>query len=51
MILPNGPAPSNKNLVELAEKLKPLIRDLLDHSNMVMYLFWGILDAVIVYLY
>ncbi|XP_048755782.1 proteasome activator complex subunit 3-like [Ostrea edulis] len=34
MILPNGPAPSNKNLAALAEKLKPLIRDLLDHSNM-----------------
>lgn len=34
MILPNGPAPSNKKLVVLAEKLKPLIRDLIDHANM-----------------
>ena len=35
MILPNGPAPSNKKLVVLAEKIKPLIRDLIDHANMV----------------
>lgn len=35
MILPNGPAPSNKQLVVLAEKIKPLIRDLIDHANMV----------------
>lgn len=37
MILPNGPAPSNKKLVVLAEKLKPLIRDLIDHANMVNF--------------
>lgn len=37
MILPNGPAPSNKKLVDLAEKLKPLIRDLIDHANMVKF--------------
>ncbi|XP_062569689.1 proteasome activator complex subunit 3-like [Saccostrea cucullata] len=34
MVLPNGPAPCNKKLVVIAEKLKPLIRDLMDHTNM-----------------
>ncbi|KAK3102885.1 hypothetical protein FSP39_014678 [Pinctada imbricata] len=34
MILPNGPAPCNKKLVTLAERIKPLIRELIDHANM-----------------
>ena len=33
--LPNGTVPCNKQLVSLAETIKPKIRDLIDHSNMV----------------
>lgn len=31
--LPSGAVPTNKKLVEIAEKLKPFIRDLIDHAN------------------
>lgn len=31
--LPNGLVPANKKLVDIAEKLKPFIRDLIDHAN------------------
>ena len=33
--LPNGLVPANKKLVDIAEKLKPFIRDLIDHANTV----------------
>ncbi|XP_052248211.1 proteasome activator complex subunit 3-like isoform X2 [Dreissena polymorpha] len=31
--LPGGPVPINKQLLDISEKLKPYIRDLIDHSN------------------
>ena len=33
--LPCGAVPTNKKLVDIAEKLKPFIRDLIDHANTV----------------
>ena len=33
--LPHGAVPTNKKLVDIAEKLKPFIRDLIDHANTV----------------
>ena len=32
-VLPNGPVPCNKRLSVLAEKIKPYIQELIDHSN------------------
>ncbi|KAK3599413.1 hypothetical protein CHS0354_036429 [Potamilus streckersoni] len=33
MVLQNGTVPCNTKIIEIAEKLKPYIRDLIDHSN------------------
>ncbi|KAJ8313614.1 hypothetical protein KUTeg_008175 [Tegillarca granosa] len=33
MVLPNGMAPCNKKLATLAETVKPMIRELIDHAN------------------
>ncbi|KAL3831993.1 hypothetical protein ACJMK2_023677 [Sinanodonta woodiana] len=33
MVLPNGPVPCNMKIMEIAEKIKPYTRDLIDHSN------------------
>ncbi|XP_046328033.1 proteasome activator complex subunit 3-like isoform X2 [Haliotis rufescens] len=35
LALPNGLAPCNKHIVDLSEKMKPLIRDLIEHANLI----------------
>ena len=37
LILPYGVSPSNSNMVEIIEIVKPFIRDLIDHANLVSY--------------